>query len=67
MHPILARGRRLALYLGAWTLLGLLLAALLAAPGGLGPGASLGSAIPLALVYAFFCLSAWYVARSTPL
>ncbi len=67
MHPILARGRRLALYLGAWTLLGLLLAALLAAPGGLGPWASLGIAIPLALVYAFFCLSAWYVARSTPL
>ena len=50
MHPILARGRRLALYLGAWTLLGLLLAALLAAPGGLGPAASLGIAIPLALV-----------------
>ena len=67
MHPILARGRRLALYLGAWTLLGLLLAALLAAPGGIGPAASLGIAIPLALVYAFFCLSAWYVARSTPL
>jgi sensor histidine kinase YesM len=67
MHPILARGRRLALYLGAWTLLGLLLAALLAAPGGLGPAASPGIAIPLALVYAFFCLSAWYVARSTPL
>ena len=67
MHPILARGRRLALYLGAWTLVGLLLAALLAAPGALGPAASLGIAIPLALVYAFFCLSAWYVARSTPL
>ena len=67
MHPILARGRRLALYLGAWTLLGLLLAALLAAPGGFGPWASLAIAIPLALVYAFFCLSAWYVARSTPL
>ena len=67
MHPILARGRRLALYLGAWTLLGLLLGALLAAPGGLGPWASLAIAIPLALVYAFFCLSAWYVARSTPL
>jgi hypothetical protein len=35
MHPILARGSRLALYLGAWALLGLLLAALLAIPGGL--------------------------------
>ena len=67
MHPILARGRRLALYLGAWTLLGLLLAALLAAAAGLGPLPAASIAIPLALVYAFFCLSAWYVARSTPL
>jgi two-component system sensor histidine kinase AlgZ len=67
MHPILARGRRLGLYLGAWTLLGFLLAALLATAGGLGPAASVGIAIPLALVYAFFCLSAWYVARSAPL
>jgi hypothetical protein len=67
MHPILARGSRLALYLGAWALLGLLLAALLAIPGGLTAAQSSVIAIPLALVYAFFCLSAWYVARSTPL
>ncbi len=67
MHPILARGSRLALYLGAWTLVGMLLAALLAGPGGLSATRSLVVAIPLALVYAFFCLSAWYVARSTPL
>jgi len=67
MHPILARGSRLALYLGAWTLVGILLAALLAGPGGLTAARSLVVSIPLALVYAFFCLSAWYVARSTPL
>jgi hypothetical protein len=67
MHPILARGSRLALYLGAWTLVGVLLAALLAGPGGLTAARSLVVSIPLALVYAFFCLSAWYVARSTPL
>lgn len=67
MHPILARGSRLALYLAAWTLVGMLLAALLAGPGGLSAARSLVVAIPLALVYAFFCLSAWYVARSTPL
>jgi histidine kinase len=67
MHPILARSSRLALYLGAWTLVGMLLAALLAGPGGLSATRSLVVAIPLALVYAFFCLSAWYVARSTPL
>jgi two-component system sensor histidine kinase AlgZ len=67
MHPILARGSRLALYLGAWTLLGLLLAALLGAPGSLSAAQSAGISIPLTLVYAFFCLSAWYVAGSTPL
>ena len=67
MHPILARGSRLALYLGVWTLVGVLLAALLAGPGGLSAARSLSVSVPLALVYAFFCLSAWYVARSTPL
>ena len=67
MHPILARGSRLAVYLGAWTLVGVLLAALLAGPGGLATTRSLAISIPLALVYAFFCLSAWYVARSTPI
>lgn len=67
MHPILARGRRLALYLGVWTILGILLAALLGGPGGLTWTQALAIAIPLALAYAFFCLSAWYVSRSTPL
>jgi two-component system, LytTR family, sensor histidine kinase AlgZ len=67
MHPILARGSRLALYLGVWTIVGVLLAALLAGPGGLAATRSLAISVPLALVYAFVCLSAWYVARSTPL
>jgi len=67
MHPILARGSRLALYLGVWTIVGALLAALLAGAGGLAVTRSLVISVPLALVYAFFCLSAWYVARSTPL
>jgi histidine kinase len=67
MHPILARGGRLALYLGVWTILGILLAALLAGPGRLTWTQALAIAIPLALAYAFFCLSAWYVSRSTPL
>jgi two-component system, LytTR family, sensor histidine kinase AlgZ len=67
MHPILARGRRLALYLAVWTLVGLLLAALLAGPGGLGAVPALAVAVPLALAYAFFCLSAWYVSSSSPL
>jgi two-component system sensor histidine kinase AlgZ len=67
MHPILARASRLALYLGVWTIVGLLLAALLAGPSGLAAAQALGIAVPLALAYAFFCLSAWYVSRSAPL
>ncbi len=67
MHPILARVSRLALYLSVWILAGLLLAALLAGPGGLAAGQALAIARPLAIAYGFFCLSAWYVARSTPI
>jgi hypothetical protein len=67
MHPILARASRLALYLSIWTIIGLLLAALLAGAGGLAAVQALAIALPIALVYAFFCLSAWYVARSTPI
>lgn len=67
MHPILARGGRLALYLGVWLLVGGLLAALLEGVGALAWGESLAVALPMALVYAFVCLSAWYVSRSMPL
>ena len=67
MHPILARASRLALYLAVWTFIGLLLAAYLAAAGGLATPEALAIALPIALAYAFFCLSAWYVARSTPI
>ena len=67
MHPILARASRLALYLAIWAFIGLLLAAVLVSAGGLDAIRALGIAVPAALAYAFFCLSAWYVARSTPL
>src|SRR4030095_731638 len=48
MHPILARGTRLALYLAVWTIIGLLLAALLAGPGGLAASPALPLAPPIA-------------------
>jgi signal transduction histidine kinase len=67
MHPILARGARLALYLGLWVLVGVLLAGLLANQSGLSWQASVGIALPLATAYSFVCLSAWYVARGLPL
>ena len=61
------RGERLALYLALWVIVGALLAALLTGEGGLSMGAAGLVAFPLVMAYAFVCLSAWYVARSTPL
>jgi hypothetical protein len=67
MHPILARGSWLALYIGVWVLAGTLLALLLAGRMNLTWVQALGVALPIAWAYAFVCLSAWYVARSLPI
>lgn len=67
MQRLLARGGPLVLFLGLWAFVGGLLATLLVAGGGLGWTAALAVALPLAAVYAFVCLSSWYVARSMPL
>ncbi|MBZ5523375.1 MAG: histidine kinase [Acidobacteriia bacterium] len=67
MHPILSQFRRLALYLLAWAPLAGLLVYLLAVPGGLSRSWSLALVVPLCLIYAFVCLSAWYSCRGTPL
>jgi two-component system sensor histidine kinase AlgZ len=67
MHPILGQLRHLALYLLAWVPLGAILLYLLASPGGLSWPKALAMVVPLCLVYAFACLSAWYPCRGTPL
>jgi hypothetical protein len=67
MHPILARGRFLALYLGIGVLVGGLLGAMLVAQASLDWTEALLVALPLAAVYAFVCLSGWYVSRGMPL
>ena len=67
MHPILARGARLALYQAVWSLAGILLAGLLRSTAGLDWSQSLVVAIPLTVAYGFVCLSAWYVSRTMPL
>ncbi len=68
MHPILASGQRLALYLASWALIGLLAAAVWSATS---PAAGFLAALavvgPPSLIYAFVCLSAWYVCRAAPL
>jgi hypothetical protein len=67
MHPILGQLRRLTLYLLAWVPLGGILLYLLASPGGLSWPKALAMVVPLCLIYAFVCLSAWYSCRFTPL
>ncbi len=66
MHPILARGGPLALYLGVWVLVAGLLGALLAGEAALSWWQASLVALPLALVYAFICWSAWYLSRGMP-
>ena len=67
MHGVFASWRAALLYLLAWLMLGLLLAAMLAVSGA-GWGASLLFAVPLALVYANATgFSAYYVCRAYPL
>ena len=66
MHPILARVERLTTYLAAWLIVAVLLAAVVTRQG-LGWLEALALLLPMCLVYAFACLSAWYVCRATPL
>jgi hypothetical protein len=66
MHPIFGRFERLAAYLTAWLLFGILLGAVFTRLG-LTWIAALALLLPLSLIYAFVCLSAWYVCRATPL
>jgi hypothetical protein len=65
MHPILDDRRRLGMYLAGWLPIGLFVT------GGLRQGSSWTTAIafflPLTFVYAFVCLSAWYVCRAFPM
>jgi two-component system, LytTR family, sensor histidine kinase AlgZ len=67
MHPLLARPGRLGFYLLGSTPFAGLLASLLHASGHLSWRESLLLAFPYCLIYAFICLSAWYVCRVTPL
>src|SRR6476659_4344375 len=65
MHPILGERQRLLVYLIVWQLLGLLLTI------GLHQSAPWLEAaaffLPLSLIYAFVCLSAWYLCRAFPM
>jgi sensor histidine kinase YesM len=67
MHPILGQIRRLSIYLLAWVPFAALLFYLLMGLGGL-PRLEAGILVPvLCLIYAFACLSGWYICKATPI
>jgi hypothetical protein len=66
MHPILSHFRRLLLYLAAWGPISAILLYLFVSLAGLTWGRAAVLAIPLCLIYAFVCLSAWYSCRTIP-
>ena len=67
MHPILARKGRLLPYLAASLPLAAVLTALLARPEAYSVAEAAALSLPLALVFAFLGLSAWYPCRSLAL
>ena len=67
MHPIFCSKARFAAYMLVWILIGGLLTSLLRMPGTLTLAESAELAAPLCLLYAFFCLTPWYMCRHLPL
>src|SRR6266581_31507 len=66
MHPLLTRNR-LGLYLLGWIPLAAILVYLMTSGGALTWLESSVIVIPLCVMYAFICLSAWYTAKSAPI
>lgn len=67
MHPILADRQKLLVYLFAWLLIALLISALIVVPGEQSWPLAFAFSLPISLVYAFICLSGWYLCRAFPL
>jgi hypothetical protein len=67
MHPILASRRHLALYLMAWLPVIALLTVAMVLTGWGDWLQSFVFVFPMAVVYAFLCLAAWYPCRAMPL
>lgn len=66
MHPILESRQRLVFYLTAWLPIGVILTVIL--ERGLSSWLeAILVAVPLTVVYAFMCLSAWYVCLAVPM
>ena len=66
MHPLLTSGRRLLLYLAAWVPVFALLTYLTWESGSASLKEAAAVLAPACAVYAFVCLSPWYVCRARP-
>lgn len=67
MYPLLAHKRTLILYLAGWMPITALIAALFVLSGRLSWIPALTLSLPMAFLFAFFCLSAWYLCTAFPL
>src|ERR1700677_5037789 len=67
MHPILASGRRVLFYALAWTLILALLTAVLWVSGGVDWQTAVRGLAPACSLFAFICLTPWYLCRVRPL
>jgi two-component system sensor histidine kinase AlgZ len=67
MHPILAEWRRFGAYLAAWALIGGLIAGQLVLAAPFGWLEALALAVPLALIFGFLGLGAFWVCLAAPL
>ncbi len=66
MHPLLKSWRHLLQYLAWWVVLGAVLGFMLGVSGRLSLGETAAVTVPITAVLAAVCLSAWFVARSSP-
>jgi sensor histidine kinase YesM len=66
MHPLLSRNR-FGFYLLAWVPLAGILVFVISSGGNLSLLESTLVVVPLCLLYAFICLSAWYTCKSAPI
>jgi two-component system sensor histidine kinase AlgZ len=67
MHPLLNRGSYLGAYLAVWLPLACLLVFLIKVSGGIGLFEAVVVVVPMAVLFAAACFSAWYTCRATPL
>jgi hypothetical protein len=67
MHPLLTRRSYLGAYFAVWLPLACLLVFLIKVSGGIGIFEASVVVVPMAVLFAAACLSAWYTCRATPL